>query len=66
VADPSSGGTEAIGDLGREAIAGYSPEEADRRSETPVDDNNHALPALRYLIRRHDARHMTRLRRRSR
>ena len=43
----------------------YSPEESDRRSETPVDDNNHALAALRYLISRHDARHMARLRRRS-
>ncbi|HEV3255383.1 MAG TPA: hypothetical protein VG013_00755 [Gemmataceae bacterium] len=44
----------------------YSPEEEDRRTETPVDDQNHALAALRYLISMLDARHMARLRKRSR
>ncbi|MFL5245820.1 MAG: terminase large subunit domain-containing protein [Gemmataceae bacterium] len=28
----------------------YSTEAEDKRAETPVDDNNHALAALRYLI----------------
>jgi len=40
----------------------YSAEEEDRRSETPVDDHNHALAALRYLISQLDVRHMARLR----
>jgi hypothetical protein len=31
---------------------------AERRAENPVDENNHALAALRYLISRLDARHM--------
>jgi hypothetical protein len=30
----------------------------ERNAETPVDDHNHALAALRYLISRLDARHM--------
>jgi hypothetical protein len=28
----------------------YSTDATDRRAETPVDDNNHALAALRYLV----------------
>jgi hypothetical protein len=33
----------------------YSTEAEDKRAETPVDDNNHALAALRYLISQLDA-----------
>ncbi|MBV9124029.1 MAG: hypothetical protein JO112_11780 [Planctomycetes bacterium] len=38
----------------------YSTDPADRRAETPVDEHNHALAALRYLVSRLDARHMAR------
>jgi hypothetical protein len=38
----------------------YSAEEADRGSEVPVDEHNHALAALRYLVSRLDGRHMAR------
>jgi hypothetical protein len=38
----------------------YSAAEADRGSELPVDEHNHALAALRYLVSRLDARHMAR------
>jgi hypothetical protein len=40
----------------------YSPEQEDRRSEAPLDEHNHALGALRYLISRLDAGRMVRLR----
>jgi hypothetical protein len=33
----------------------YSTEAEDKRAETPVDDNNHALAALRYLVSQLDA-----------
>jgi hypothetical protein len=39
----------------------YSPEPEDRGSEAPVDEHNHALAALRYLISRLDERRMARL-----
>jgi hypothetical protein len=40
----------------------YSDDPTDRRSETPLDQHNHALAALRYLISKLDARRMARLR----
>jgi hypothetical protein len=40
------------------ALYRYSDEAGDRRAETPVDDHNHALAALRYLVTRLDARRM--------
>ena len=36
----------------------YSDDPDDRRAETPVDDHNHALGALRYLVSRLDERKM--------
>jgi hypothetical protein len=36
----------------------YDDEGPDRRGEVPVDEHNHALSALRYLVSRLDARHM--------
>ena len=33
----------------------YDDNASDRRAEKPVDENNHALAALRYLIARLDA-----------
>jgi hypothetical protein len=33
----------------------YSDDPHDRRAEIPLDDHNHALAALRYLIASHDA-----------
>jgi hypothetical protein len=33
----------------------YSDDAADKRAETPVDDHNHALAALRYLVMKLDA-----------
>jgi hypothetical protein len=39
----------------------YSPEQEDRRSEAPLDEHNHALGALRYLVSRLDAGRMARL-----
>jgi hypothetical protein len=33
----------------------YSDDATDKRAETPVDDNNHALAALRYLVLSLDA-----------
>jgi hypothetical protein len=47
------------------ALYRYSPEEEDRRAENPVDEHNHALAALRYLVSRLDAGHMARLRKSS-
>jgi hypothetical protein len=38
----------------------YSTEREDRRAETPVDDHNHALAALRYLVTRLDERRLGR------
>ena len=38
----------------------YGDESENRRSETPVDEHNHALAALRYLISKLDAHHMAR------
>jgi hypothetical protein len=38
----------------------YSDDPEDRRGETPVDDHNHALAALRYLLTRIDAGRMAR------
>jgi hypothetical protein len=38
----------------------YSDDERDGHAEVPVDEHNHALAALRYLISRIDARHMAR------
>ena len=32
----------------------YSEDATDKRAETPVDDNNHALAALRYLVTKLD------------
>ena len=40
----------------------YSTESDDNASEAPVNENNHALDALRYLISRVDARQMARFR----
>src|SRR5262249_56482729 len=39
----------------------YSEDRTDRRSETPVDEHNHALAALRYLWSAIDARQMARM-----
>src|SRR5262249_12724829 len=39
----------------------YSNERTDRRSETPLDNHNHALDALRYLVSKIDYRRMARL-----
>src|SRR5262249_52817641 len=39
----------------------YSEDRTDRRSEAPVDEHNHALAALRYLVSAIDARQMARL-----
>jgi hypothetical protein len=41
----------------------YSDDPRERNAEVPVDEYNHALAALRYLISRLDERHMARLRR---
>jgi hypothetical protein len=38
----------------------YSDDPHDRRSETPIDDHNHALAALRYLVSRVDGGRMVR------
>jgi hypothetical protein len=41
--------------LAEAALYRYSDDATERRAETPVDDNNHALAALRYLVMRLDA-----------
>jgi hypothetical protein len=41
----------------------YSPDPADRNAEVPLDEHNHALAALRYLVSRIDHRHMARIHR---
>jgi hypothetical protein len=38
----------------------YSDDRADRLSETPMDEHNHALAALRYLVSKIDQRQMAR------
>jgi hypothetical protein len=38
----------------------YSDERTDHRSETPVDEHNHALDALRYMVSKIDQRQMAR------
>ena len=49
--------------LAEAALYRYGDNAEDRGSETPVDEHNHALAALRYLISRLDARQMARNRR---
>ena len=39
----------------------YGTAEEDRRTEAPVDEHNHALAALRYLVSKLDAGRMARL-----
>jgi hypothetical protein len=46
--------------LAEAALYRYSDEAQERRAEVPVDEHNHALAALRYLISRLDQRHMAR------
>lgn len=48
--------------LAEASLYRYGGEGGNSHSETPVDDHNHALAALRYLISRLDARQMARLR----
>jgi hypothetical protein len=40
----------------------YADDDSQRGSEAPLDEHNHALAALRYLISRLDARRMARMR----
>ena len=47
------------------ALYRYSTDPTDRRSETPVDDHNLALDALRYLVSAIDAWQMARMKRAS-
>ena len=42
----------------------YGDGDGERRAEVPVDEHNHALAALRYLVSKVDARQMARFRRR--
>ena len=44
----------------------YGPQTDGQRGEVPVDEQNHALAALRYLISRLDARQMARFRKSAR
>jgi len=44
--------------LSEAALYRYSDDPRDRQAEIPVDEHNHALAALRYLISRLDARRM--------
>jgi hypothetical protein len=48
--------------LAEAALYRYSDGPRDQYAEVPLDEHNHALAALRYLISRLDARHMARLR----
>jgi hypothetical protein len=41
--------------LAEAQLCRYSDDATDKRAETPVDDNNHALAALRYLVTKLDA-----------
>ena len=45
--------------LAEAALYRYSDDPAERKAEVPVDEHNHALSALRYLLSRLDARRMT-------
>src|SRR5207302_1579190 len=44
--------------LAEASLYRFSDNADDRRAETPVDDHNHALGALRYLVSRLDERKM--------
>jgi hypothetical protein len=46
--------------LAEAALYRYSDGAGDRHAEAPVDEHNHALAALRYLVSRLDARQMAR------
>jgi hypothetical protein len=46
--------------LSEASLYRYSDDPRDRRAEVPVDEHNHALAALRYLISRLDAHQMAR------
>jgi hypothetical protein len=46
--------------LAEASLYRYSDEAQERRAEVPVDEHNHALAALRYLISRLDERRMAR------
>jgi hypothetical protein len=46
--------------LAESALYRYGEEATERRVETPVDEHNHALGALRYLVSRLDERRMAR------
>jgi hypothetical protein len=49
--------------LAEAALYRYSDDPAECHAEVPVDEHNHALAALRYLVSRLDARQMARNRR---
>jgi hypothetical protein len=51
--------------LAEAALYRYGSDAGDRHAEAPVDDHNHALAALRYLVTRLDARRMAHDRRRA-
>jgi hypothetical protein len=46
--------------LAEAALYRYGDDAGDRRAEAPVDEHNHALAALRYLVSRLDARRLAR------
>ena len=46
--------------LAEAALYRYSDDAGNRRAEAPVDEHNHALAALCYLVSRLDARQMAR------
>ncbi len=46
--------------LAEAALYRYGEDRYDRRGEVPVDEHNHALSALRYLVSKLDARHLAR------
>jgi hypothetical protein len=46
--------------LSEAALYRYHDDPSERHAEVPVDEHNHALAALRYLISRLDARQMAR------
>jgi hypothetical protein len=46
--------------LSEASLYRYSDDPRERRAEVPVDEHNHALAALRYLVSRLDARRMAR------
>src|SRR5205807_3898711 len=50
--------------LAEAALYRYGEDAGDRSAEVPVDEHNHALAGLRYLVSRLDARRMARNRRR--